>query len=143
MVSCGGPRPVLEIDQFHLRDSSSEDGYLPFEDQVEKADRIKRLYGAVSAEERKERLGDYYTVRWNGPLEHENEEIRIVFDYRQAATGSAIKSMEQRLPAASKGACEFIVNRESYRKGGRVLAWRVRYYRGGELIVTKRSYLWD
>ena len=39
-------------------------------------------------EEREARLGDYYTVRWNGPAGTESQPVRIVFEYRQAATGS-------------------------------------------------------
>jgi len=141
--SCASPRQVLEVKQFHLRDASISEGVDRSEAEVIRGEKLRHFYGAVTAEERQGRLGDYYSVSWEGPEGTEGEEVRLVFDYRQAATGSAIKTMEQQFPGKRSGTCEFVLNGESYARGGRVLAWRVQFYRGSNLVGTRHSYLWE
>ena len=72
-----------------------------------------------------------------------SEPVRIVFEYRQAVSGSKVLTMVQERPGTAKGSVEFHVTGDAYLKGGRVLAWRMRLYRGGDLVDTKRSYLWE
>ena len=139
LVSCGGGPEVLEVKQFHLRDPKADLG----ENEVVRSEKLKRLYGAVSLEERRERMGHYFGIRWNGPPGRESEEVRFVFEFQQAATGSAIKRVEQVLPGTAKGATEFQVTGAAYLHGGRVLAWHLRMFRGGEEVATRRSYLWQ
>lgn len=139
LASCGGPGPGLDVKVFHLRDA----GEVREKNEVVRGEHLKRLYGAVSMEERRERLGLYYTVRWNGPVGYETQPVKIVFDYRQAATGAKILTMTREEPGTARGSVEFAVTGEAYRKGGRVLAWRMRLYRGGELVDTEYSYLWN
>ena len=139
MVSCSGPQPGLDVKVFHLREA----GEVKEKNEVVRGEHLKRLYGAVSMEERRERLGLYYTVRWNGPAGREQDPVKIVFDYRQAATGAKILTMTQEQPGTARGSVEFAVTGKAYREGGRVLAWRMRLYRGGDLVDTKYSYLWD
>jgi len=139
MVSCGGRQEGLEVKAFRLR--SAEE--VKEENPVVRGERLKRLHGAVSMAERRERLGDYYTVHWDGPAGTEGQEVRIVFEYRQAATGAKVLSMTEERPGTATGTVEFTVTGPAYQQGGRVLAWRIRLYRGGELMDTKRSYLWN
>ena len=80
---------------------------------------------------------------WFGPEGRERQDVRVVFDYRQAATGSEILSLEQSFPASRVGECEFIISEDAYATGGRVLAWRVKLYRDEELVATRQSYLWE
>ena len=139
MVSCGSPPDVLTVKQFHLREVDVSTG----ENEVVRGEKLKRLHGAVSAEEHRDRLGQYFTVRWNGPVGRESEPVRLVFDYRQAATASRVLTLEHDLAGTAKGTAEFHVAGEAYQKGGRVLAWRLRLFRGGELVETRRSYMWN
>lgn len=134
-----GGKDAVHIKQFHLR----EIGFNVDDVESLRADRQKRLYGAVTKEQQRNRLGHYYTIRWDGPKGRESAPVRLVFDYRQAATGRAVRRMEVDLPGTRKGAVEFQVVGEQYLKSGRVLAWKLDFYRGGELIETHRSYLWD
>jgi hypothetical protein len=137
-VSCGGPQEILEIKEFHLKEV---DPALD-ESEVVRGEELKRLYGAVTPAERRDRLGHYYTMGWNGPAGREREPVRMVFEYRQAATGSKILRMEQSFEGTAKGTAEFHVKGPAYHEGGRVLAWRLSMYRGAELVETKRSYMW-
>ena len=138
LVSCGGPREVMEVKEFHLKEVDPK----LEASEVVRGEELKRLHGAVTPEERRNRLGHYYSMRWDGPAGRESEPVRMVFEYRQAVTGSKVLHMEQTLPGAARGTAEFHVNGPAYQKGGRVLSWRVRMYRGGDLVDTKRSYMW-
>ena len=140
LVSCAGPRPTLDVKWFRLRDAGPNvgDG-----NEMVRAEELKRFYGAVTMEEREQRLGDYYTVSWSGPAGQEAQSVRVVFEYRQAATGAKVLKMEEERPGTARGQVEFTVTGETFQEGGRVLAWRIWLYRGGELVDTERSYLWN
>lgn len=106
-----------------------------------RGEQMYRLRGAVSLEEREARFGQYYTVAWKNDVAAGS--TRIVMDYQQTATGSKTLRMSRDLPAGqASGRVEFKVTGESYRTGGRVLAWRIRMVRAGKVIAEKRSYLW-
>lgn len=139
LISCGGTKGVVNLRQYHLRSVSADTGGI----ESIRAEKLKRLHGAVSAEERRNRLGHYYIIRWKGPKGREADPVRILFQYRQAATGSAIRRMETTLPGTRKGVTEFQVTGPTYLEGGRVLAWHLGFYRGEELVETLQSYLWD
>lgn len=138
LVSCGSPE-VLEIREYHLRALDADTGGV---DSLQ-AEKLMRLHGAVSVEEQRQRLGHYYTVRWNGPEGREAEPVRLIFRFRQAATGRAVRRMELEGPAGRQGSVEFQIIGAPYLEGGGVLAWHLSYYRGGDLVATQQSYLWE
>lgn len=103
----------------------------------------RRLHGAVSMEERRALLGQYYTVLWNDPG-LANQDGEIVFDYQQGGSGSLKKRMRHGISAGeSSGKIEFSVIGDDYFKNGRVLAWKISLLRGGQVVSEKKSYLWD
>ena len=107
-----------------------------------RGEQMYRLRGAVTLEERQRRLGQYYTVSWKNDQAAQGP-MTVVMDYQQAATGSQVLRMSRDLPAGqTSGRVEFQVTGESYRIGGRVLAWRIRLLRADEIVAEKRSYLW-
>ena len=125
--------------QFHLRSIKVENMQ---QAPMVRGKQMHRMRGAVTIEERSQRLGQYYSVSWKndgsttGPL-------KIVMDYQQSATGAKVLTMSKDLPAGeAAGRVEFIVSGESYRTNGRVLAWRIRMMSGSEVISEKRSYMW-
>ena len=125
--------------QFHLRSIKVENMQ---QAPMVRGEQMHRMRGAVTIEERSQRLGQYYSVSWKndgsttGPL-------KIVMDYQQSATGAKVLTMSKDLPAGeAAGRVEFIVSGESYRTNGRVLAWRIRMMSGSEVIFEKRSYMW-
>lgn len=135
LSSCGS-RDVLEVKQFTLRSLAETNP----KDSLIRAEVQKRLYGAVTREEREARVGQYYSVRWRNA---ENEKVRIVFDYRQASTGAQIKTLSREITGKNEGVVEFAIAGENYEVGGRVLSWRVRVFDAGKLLGEKRSYLWE
>lgn len=104
-------------------------------------EKLRRLHGAVTAVERRDRLGQYFTLFWNDPA-GENE-VEIVLQYQQAATASQVKRMSKKFPASdAAGTVEFAVIGEDYFSGGKVLTWKATVFRGNREIASKQSYLW-
>lgn len=139
LVSCANNEPEpLSVRQFHLRDITPADK----DAQMVRGEQLYRMRGAVTLEQRRNRLGDYYTIYWN-TAEAASGNLKVVFEYQQATTASKILTMTRDIPASqTSGSVEFRIAGEAYREGGNVLAWRARLMKGGRVIAMKRSYLW-
>lgn len=137
VTSCGS-KEALVVKQFTVKEIgwNRNDDELMVRGEVQ-----KRLYGAISQQEQEDRKGQYYSVRWRASPS--GEPVRVEFAYRQAVTGSQIKRLQHQLPAGRTGVVEFSVAGESYRVGGRVLAWRMRLFQGETLLSEKQSFLWE
>jgi hypothetical protein len=95
-------------------------------------------------EERRQRLGQYYTLLWHDPKGIQRGPVDVVFFYQQGASGSRVKRMTRRFPAiASEGKAEIAIVGDDYFKNGKVLAWKATVSRGGREIASKQSYLWQ
>lgn len=137
LPSCAD-RQVLEVRPLHLREIGGDDG----DDPMVRGERQRRMHGAISVAEQGEKLGYYYTVLWDDASAGEPGEV--VFEFQQGATGSRVKRMTHRIPAGQgAGKAEFTILGDAYRKGGRVLAWRCKLYRGGREMASRQSYLWQ
>jgi hypothetical protein len=121
-------------------------------DQVRNADdepmlrmeKERRLHGAVSMAERRQKLGQYYTLLWYHPAGAGHGAVNLVFQYQQGATASRVKHMTKEFPAtATEGSAEFAVIGDDYFKGGKVLAWKASLRRGGRELAARQSYLWQ
>lgn len=135
LAACSAPTDSLIVKQFTLRDQDAQKE----NDPMVRNEKLRRLYGAVSLQERKERLGQYYTVLWNADAGAEKE---IVFRYQQG--GSRIKEMHRKIPSGtSEGKVGFNIIGDNYFKNGRILAWKMDLVVGGKTIATKKSYLWQ
>jgi hypothetical protein len=136
--ACSNGDPALKVKQFHLRDISPDRDQDPFV----RGEQQRRLFGAVTIEDRKLRLGEYYTAFWRNPAK--GEPVRVVFEFRQAATGPEVMTQVRTFPGeATSGRGEFAVIGEDYAVRGRVLAWQVSVFRGGELVGQRRSFMWQ
>ena len=135
-VGCAGKHEPLQVKQFYLRDQKDKS----IEDPMVNGEKLRRLYGAVSMDQRRERLGQYYTILWNdagtGPVE-------LIFEYQRGGSGSLVhKSRAEFAAADTSGKAEFSITGDDYFKNGKVLAWKVTLSRGGREVATKQSYLW-
>ncbi len=138
--ACAGPRDSLVVKQFQLRDQTSNKGDEP----MVRMEKERRLRGAVSMEERKGRLGQYYTILWSDPSGAGEGSVEVIFQYQQGASGSRVKRMSKSFPASDvEGTAEFAVIGDDYFSGGRVLAWKASVERGGRVLATRQSYLWQ
>lgn len=137
--ACAGPPETLVVKQFVLRDQERETK----EDPMVSMEKARRLYGAVSMEERRQRLGQYYTLVWHDSAGLGSGPVEVVFEYQQGATASRIKRMTKEFPASdASGIADFAVIGDDYFTGGKVLAWRASVRRGGRELASRQSYLW-
>ena len=133
-------RSSLEVDSFFMRDFSTPETDEP----MVRMEKLRRLHGALTAAERNDRLGHYYTMHWSDPAGAGKGEIEIVFEYQQGSTTSQVKRQWQRFASTDRrGKAEFRVTGNDYLKGGRVLAWKATLKRGGREIESHHSYLWE
>jgi hypothetical protein len=141
LAACAGPPEPLTVKQFALRDQTRNLGDEP----MASMEKSRRLRGAVSMEERRQRLGQYYTLIWHDPEGIIKQgPVDLVFSYQQGASASRVKRMTKRFPAsASEGKADFAVVGDDYFKNGKVLAWKATVSRGGREIASKQSYLWQ
>lgn len=138
--ACAGPREALVVKQFQLRDQESE----KTDEPMVKMEKDRRLHGAVSMAERRNKLGQYYTLLWHDPAGANQGGVKVIFQYQQGASASRVKRMVREFPAGdSEGSVEFAVIGDDYFKGGRVLAWKATLQRGERVIATRQSYLWQ
>lgn len=140
LSACAGQRGPLVVKQFQLRDQ------VPFgtEEPMTRMEKERRLHGAVTMAERRNRLGQYYDVFWRDPAGSNPSPVEVVFEYQQGASASLIKRMSRIFPASgSSGTAEFAVIGDDYFKGGKVLAWKTTFLRGNRIVATRRSYLWQ
>jgi hypothetical protein len=137
LAACSGPVEPLTVKQFTLRDQEMDSGG----DPMVRNEKLRRLHGAVSVEERKQRLGQYFTVLWFDP-KTVGFPREIIFRYQQG--GSRIKEMRRTLPTGQvQGKEEFSVIGDNYFQNGRVLVWKIDFTANGETIASKQSYLWE
>lgn len=137
--ACAGPRETLVVKQFQLRDQAA----VSTDEPMTKMEKERRLYGAVSMAERRNRLGQYYNLFWNDAAGANQGPVELVFEYQQGATASLVKRMSQTFPASdASGTAEFPIIGDNYFKGGKVLTWKASLMRGQRVIATRQSYLW-
>lgn len=128
------------MKQFLLRDQKQSDT----DEMMIRMEKDRLLHGAVSMEERRARLGQYYTFLWKDPDGVGLGPVELVFEYQQGATASRTKRMTKSFPASdAKGSAEFAVIGVDYIKGGKVLAWKATVTRGKRVLGTRQSYLWQ
>jgi len=138
-TACTSP-PPLKVTSYVLRDQthSGEGG-----DPMAHNEKVRRLHGAVSMQERKNLLGQYYTIRWNDP-DLAKGPASITFEYQQGASGSQVKSIRSNFAKhMTSGTTEIAITGDDYSEGGRLLAWRATLRRGNETLATRQSYLWQ
>ncbi len=137
--SCAGPDNLLTVKQFYVRDEKDDQDIEP----MIRAEKNRIFHGAVSMEERRGRLGQYYTVLWNDS-EGAGSSHTVVFEFQQGGSGSLIKKRTVSFANGdASGKAAFSVIGDDYFKSGKVLAWKISLLRGKEVISTKQSYLWQ
>ena len=144
VIGCSPKNYNLNVDKFTLRSIKIDDN----ESAMIRGDQQKRLFGAVTLEEHKQRIGQYYTLTWNlldrPETQSLDQPVQLVFNYQQAVTGSAVKTITKTYPQGTQEG-KWAINNigYDYAKAGRILSWRAELYYGKILISVKESYLWS
>jgi hypothetical protein len=137
--ACAGPPETLVVKHYVLRDEKTGKSG----DPMVRMEKTRRLHGAVSMEERRQRLGQYYTITWRDPDGVGKGPVEVIFEYQQGATASRVKRMTKSFAAGDAGGvADFAVIGDDYFQGGKVLAWRASVTRDGRELASRQSYLW-
>jgi hypothetical protein len=140
LVACATKPETLHVKQFHLR----TDAIVPTDEPMLRMEIQRRLHGAVTAKERRDRLGQYYTVAWNDPAGTGKGEVELIFEYQQGSSASLVKRLNKKFPASdSAGTVEFAIIGADYFTLGKVLTWKATLLRGQQVVTTRQSYLWQ
>jgi hypothetical protein len=103
-------------------------------------ERARINYGALSADERRQREGTYYDFFWRASRP---ADLTVRFEYRQAKTGNAVMAQEIFVPQA-KGTMKssFQVTGDNFLWDGPATAWRCLLIENNRIVAFTQSYLW-
>lgn len=92
----------------HVREVPLKTTVIPAEDVgMHRSQATYLLHGAVSQQQRLQRLGQYYFVTWNDA--HPEQAATLIMMYRQGKTGSAVLNKSISYPAGRKGGTQHSV----------------------------------
>ena len=141
LVSCAGggaDTAIRKVQMFHLKTPNP----VASKDYLISSETKKRMWGAISNQERMERVGNYYTVHWR--TNDSATPVVVKMEYRQANTGSKLYTQEKTYASpGTSNKTEFTVTGQAYQTQGRVVAWRIQVIQGGQVIGQETSFLWD
>ena len=110
-------------------------------DRMINFERKRAEFGAVTANERREREGNYYTFFWRAS---ETADITVRFEYRQANLGPYVMAKESTYPnARGSYATRFQVTGAAYETEGAVTQWRALLIRDNRIVALTQSFQWN
>jgi hypothetical protein len=104
-------------------------------------ERQYRLYGAVTALDRRQRFGDYFDFFWRVKRP---SDVTVRLEYRQEKLHEHVQAQEityRNVRGTHK--TEFKVIGDDYLDDGRVIAWRCLLIKNGRIVAENRSFLWE
>ena len=112
----------------------SQDSSLDFE-------RKYRLFGAVTALDVRQRLGDYLDFFWRAKRP---ADVTVRLEYHQEKLHDLVQAQEVAYANVhGTRKTEFRVVGDDYLDDGRVTAWRCLLIENGRIVAERRSYMWD
>ena len=100
-----------------------------------------RLYGAVTALDKRRRYGHYLDFFWRAKRA---APVTVRLEYRQERLRSFTQAREVTYPNA-KGSHKtaFAIIGDDFFNDGRIIAWRCLLIVNGRIVAEERSYLWQ
>jgi hypothetical protein len=155
LVSCAAPpkpvelvnAPVLPLaldSDFEFRKVkrflNQPEQFQPTENETINFERRRVNFGALSADERRQREGTYFDFFWRAKRA---ADLTVRLEYRQAKLGNAVRAQEVAYEQA-KGSVKtsFAVIGDNYLWDGPVTAWRCLLIENGRIVAFTQSYLW-
>lgn len=98
-------------------------------------------FKAVTAADREQRLGQYFTFIWRTTRK---ADITVRLEYRQENLGSYVQARELSYKDV-KGSKKtgFDIIGDDYIEDGRITAWRALLIENGRIVGLTQSYLWN
>lgn len=137
--SVGSGATITKVNPYHLKDANAR---VPAGDPAINFEKDSILHGAISNEERAARQGNYFTVFWK--VEDRSQPVVVRLEYRQKGSGLTVKTVEQEVTDVSRSnVTKFAFIGEDYVANGPITSWRASIVRGGQVLVSYNSYLWE
>jgi hypothetical protein len=123
-----------------IRFINQPETFQPTQNEMILNDRRRINFGALSAEERKQRQGTYFDFFWRA---RRPADLTVRFEYRQAALGHNVRAQEITYQQA-RGTVKtsFAVTGDLYQWDGPVTAWRCLLIENNRIVAFTQSYLW-
>ena len=135
-VATSGPVKITKVNPYHLESTLIVDT----DDQMVEFEHRRHLYGAVTSEEYRAKMGQYYSVFWKSTTK---QSVTVRLDYRQGGTGSQVLSKELFIAKPKRSnVTKFEVTGDEYRDGGKVTQWKASVIENGSVVAEYKSYLW-
>ncbi len=104
-------------------------------------ERDYRMFGAITALDQRQRLGNYFNFFWAA---HRTADVRVRLEYRQEKLHAFVQAREVEYPhARGHYQTEFAIIGDDYVDDGRVVSWRASLIVDGRIVAVRRSYLWE
>jgi len=141
MAACQSNAPesaIQRVDYFHLKTLN----HTRTDNPMINHQPSQYLHGAISTEERLQRLGNYYTVTWG--VENHSAPVTLRFEYRQAYAGTEIREQVVTVDNIRKNnKTNFQITGNDYATDGRVVAWRISLEQDNNILGQETSFLWN
>lgn len=136
-TSNSGPVAITKVNPYHLNEktaaSRSTDPMLEFRPE-------RLLHGAVTAEERRDRFGFYFSIFWKTDT---RDPATVRLDFRQGNTGSRVFTREETVSSPKRSnVTKFRVIGDEYEANGKVTQWKVSVIEAGKVVAEYKSFLW-
>lgn len=112
-------------------------------------ERKRRLFGAVTPNDERDRYGNYYSFFWRT---HRAADLVFRLEYRQSRLGPFVQAREVAYPDLRAGnhRTDFQITGDDYQRDGRVSAWRAVLIErrgppgapGARIVALRQSALW-
>ena len=141
-----GPQPSASSRQTtstlnKKSDSSPNQKTATLQDMPITFERQYRMFGAVTALDRRQRMGNYFDFFWRAKRP---SDVTVRLEYRQEKLHEHIQAQEityQNVRGTHK--TEFKVIGDDYFDDGQVTAWRCLLIANGRIVAENRSFLWE
>jgi hypothetical protein len=104
-------------------------------------ERQYRLFGAVTALDQRQRMGNYFDFFWRAKRP---SDVTVRLEYRQEKLHEHVQAQEityRNVHGTHK--TEFKVIGDDYFDDGRVIAWRCLLIENGRIVAENRSFMWE
>jgi hypothetical protein len=104
-------------------------------------ERQYRMFGAVTALDRRQRFGNYFDFFWRVKRP---SDVTVRLEYRQEKLHEHVQAQEityRNVRGTHK--TEFKVIGDDYFDDGRVIAWRCLLIANGQIVAENRSFMWE
>jgi hypothetical protein len=99
-----------------------------------------RLYGAVTAYDKGQRLGHYFDFWWKAKRD---AAVTVRLEYRQQNLRGFVQAREVTYPSArGSHKTEFQIIGDDFHTDGRITSWRCLLIERGRIVAEDKSFLW-